>query len=46
MDAEKIIKNNVEHQCGPGTVVYDTYGNEYVMEYESVDSYPNDKAVK
>ena len=40
------IKGNPEYQCGIGTVVFDSEGNEHVVEHEGVAGHPGNKGMQ
>ena len=40
------IKDNVDYQCGLGTIVYDENGVEHIVEHSGVASHPSDKGME
>ena len=40
------IKGNPEYQCGLGTIVYDSYGNQHIVEHTGVAEHPGDKGMQ
>ena len=40
------IKGKQEYQCGMGTTVYDSDGQEHIVDHEGVALHPNDKGMK
>lgn len=39
------IRDNAAYQCGLGNVVYDTLGNQHIVEHEGVAKHPNDQGM-